>query len=226
MKKLQWYFILSAIIFSSCKKTDTPVDANIRFVNLSPNSTNLDLNSNNALLVSSVVYGSASSYRAISSSTPLATVLTTGSTVPLLSGNLQLDASKYYSLFVYDSTSSLKVSLVEDDRTSPPSGKCNIRLLHFYKGTVSVDIKRNGTINLFTGRSINDHSTIAAYSQYSAVDAGAFSLTVFLVGTSVSLFQLPSVDFVAGKNYTLVLRGFSSVNAGSQAIALSTIIDN
>ena len=226
MKKLPWFLILFAFIFSSCKKTDSPVDANIRFVNLSPNSTTLDLNSNNALLVGNKAYGSSSSYLAISSSTPLATVLTTGSTVPLLSGNLQLAASKYYSLFVYDSTTSLKVSLVEDDRTPPPSGKCNIRFLHFYKGAVSVDIKRNGTINLFTARTMNDHSVIASYSQYASIDAGSLSVTVFLAGTSVSLFQIPSIDFVAGKNYTLVLRGFSSVNAGSQAIVLSSITDN
>lgn len=226
MKNILFLLALLICVFSSCKKTDSPVDANIRFVNLSPNSTNLNLNSNNTLLIGNLFYGGSSDYRTISSSTPLATVLTTGSTTPLLSGNLQLAASKYYSLFVYDSTTNLKVSLVEDDRTPPPTGKCNIRFLHFYKGSVSVDIKRNGTINLFTARTINDHSVIASHSQYSAIDAGLFSLTVFLAGTSVSLFQLPSVDFVAGKNYTLVLRGFSSVNSGSQAIVLTSITDN
>ncbi len=226
MKKFLSILSLIIIAFASCKKTDSPVDANIRFVNLSPNSSSLDLNSNNALLVGSLTYGTASSYRAISSSTPLATVLTTGSTTPLLSGNLQLTASKYFSFFVFDSTTTLKVSLVEDDRTPPAATKCNIRFLNFYKGSVSVDIKRGGTINLFTARSLNDHSTTASYSQYSAIDAGPFSLTVFIAGTSVALFQLPSIDFVAGKNYTLVLRGFSSTTSGSQAMVLTSITDN
>ena len=228
MKKLLSIIVLIIIAFSSCKKTDSVGDANIRFVNLSPNSNSLNMNANNALLIGNIAYGSASSYRPISANSPLATIVDplSSSSTPMVSANLLIQPTIFYSFFLFDSTSSVKVSLVEDDRTPPPSGKCNIRFLHFYKGAVSVDLKRNGTTNLFAARTFNDHSVTASYSQYSAMDAGSFSLTVFVAGTSVSLFQLPNVDFVTGKNYTLVLRGFSSVTSGSQAMVLASIADN
>ncbi len=228
MKKLLSIATLAVIVFSSCKKSDSPVDANIRFVNLSPNSNSLSMNANNALLIGNVSYGSASTYKPISSNSPLVTIIDPSSSIatPLVSANLLIQPSIYYSFFLFDSTSSAKVSLVIDDRTLPASGKCNIRFLNFYKGSVSVDIKRGGTTNLFTARTTNDHTVTASYSQYTSFDAGSFSLGAFVAGTSVSLFQLPNIDFVAGKSYTLVLRGFSSVTSGPQAMVLVPITDN
>ncbi len=225
MKKIFTLASVAILFFAACKKTDTPADANIRLVNLSPNSNNLDLNANNALVIGGVSYGVASSYRPISSNSPLVTITTAGVTNPFLNANLLLQASKYYSLFSYDSTTAFKVSLVEDDRTAPATGKINMRFFNFYKGSVSVDIKR-GTTNLFTSRTTNDHSVNGNLTQYTSMDPGSYSLGVFVAGSSVNLFQLPAIDFVAGKNYTLVLRGFSSVSTGPQAMVLVPITDN
>lgn len=225
MKKIITLASVAVLFFTACKKTDTPADANIRLVNLSPNSNNLDLNANNALLIGGVAYGVASSYRPIASSSPLATITTAGVATPYFNGNLLIQPSKYYSLFGFDSTAAFKVSLVEDDRTATATGKINMRFLHFYKGSVTVDVKR-GTTNLFTSRSTNDHASNGSYTQYTSMDPGSYSLGVFVAGSSVSLFQLPAVDFVAGKNYTLVLRGFSSVSSGPQAMVLVPITDN
>lgn len=228
MKKFLSIVTLAIIAFSSCKKTDSPVDANIRFVNLSPNSNSLNMNTNNSLLIGNVVYGSASTYRPISSNSPLVTIVDPSSSIatPLVSANLLIQPSIFYSFFLFDSTSSAKVSLVIDDQTLPASGKCNIRFLNFYKGSVSVDIKRGGTTNLFTARTTNDHAVTPNYSQYTSFDAGSFSFGAFVAGTSVSLFQLPNINFVAGKNYTLILRGSSAVSTGPQAIVLVPITDN
>jgi len=228
MKKFVSIIALTIIAFSSCKKTETVGDANIRFVNLSPNSNSLNMNANNSLLIGNVVYGSGSSYRPISANNPLVTIIDplTSSSTPMVSANLLIQPSIFYSFFLFDSTSSAKVSLVVDDRTLPATGKCNIRFLNFYKGSVSVDIKRGGTINLFTSRTTNDHAVTPTFSQYTSFDAGAFSLGTFVAGTSVSLFQLPNIDFVAGKNYTLILRGLSAVLTGPQSMILVPITDN
>jgi len=211
--------------FVSCSKTASSGEANIRFVNLSPNSSNLDFNASGSLLVGGVSYGSASIYRPISSSNPAITLNTTGATQTLFSGNLALQTGIHYSFFVYDSVANMKVSLVIDDQTAPPTGKANIRFLHFYKGAVSVDIKKDGTTNLFTARTANDHSVDAAYSKYIAVDPGTFNVSAVVAGSSVVLFQLPGFAPVAGKSYTLILRGFSAVSTGAQAISLVPITD-
>jgi hypothetical protein len=144
---------------------------------------------------------------------------------PYFNGNLLLEPIKYYSLFGFDSTTNFKVSLVEDDRTAPATGKINMRFLNFYKGSVTIDIK-NVTTNLFTTRSTNDHASNGTYTQYTSMNPGSYSLGVFVAGSSVNLFQLPAIDFVAGKSYTLVLRGFSAVSSGPQAMVLVPISDN
>lgn len=225
MKKTIILASAAVLFFAACKKTDTPANANIRLINLSPNSNALDLNANNALLIGNVGYGVASSYQPIASNSPLVTITTAGVASPYFNGNLLIQPSKYYSLFGYDSTTAFKVSLIEDDRTAPATGKINMRFLNFYKGSVTVDI-RKGTTNLFTSRSTNDHAANGSYTQYTSMDPGSYSLGVFVAGSSVNLFQLPAIDFVAGKNYTLVLRGFSSVSSGPQSMVLVPITDN
>jgi len=228
MKKYLSIIFLAIIVSSSCKKTETVGDANIRFVNLSPNSNSLNMNANNALLIGNVVYGSASSYRPISANNPLVNIIDplSSSSTPMVSANLLIQPSIFYSFFLFDSTSSAKVSLVVDDRTLPATGKCNIRFLNFYKGSVSVDIKRGGATNLFIARTTNDHAVTPTFSQYTSFDAGSFSLGAFVAGTSVSLFQLPNIDFVAGKKYTLILRGLSAATTGPQSMVLVPITDN
>ena len=227
MKKIITLASVAVLFFAACKKTDAPVDANIRLVNLSPDSRPLTLNANNNLLVGFVGFGTASNYLSISSSSPLATIVDPASSLgtPLVSANLLLQATKSYSLIVFDSVSAIKTSLIEDDRTAPATGKINMRFLNFYKGSVIVDIKR-GTTSLFNSRTTNDHSINGSLTQYTSMDPGSYSLGVFVAGSSVNLFQLPAIDLAAGKNYTLVLRGFSSVSSGPQAMVLVPITDN
>lgn len=217
--------LVAIVCFSSCSKTTGSGEANIRFVNLAPNSSNLDFNATGSLLVGGVSYGAASVYRPISSSNPAISINATGATQTLFSGNLALQTGIYYSFFVYDSVANMRVSLVIDDQTAPPTGKANLRFLHFYKGAVSVDIKKDGTTNLFTTRTANDHSVDAVYSKYIAIDPGTFNVSAVVAGSSVVLFQLPGFAPVAGKSYTLILRGFSAVSTGAQAIALVPITD-
>ncbi|MDP1843424.1 MAG: DUF4397 domain-containing protein [Sediminibacterium sp.] len=216
---------IACFSFISCSKTASSGEANIRFVNLAPNSSNLDFNATGSLLVGGVSYGAASLYRPISASNPAFTINATGATQTLFSGNLALQTGIHYSFFVYDSVTNMKVSLVIDDQAAPPSGKANVRFLNFYKGAVSVDIKKDGTTNLFTARTTNDHSVDAAYSKYIAVDPGTFNVSAVVAGSSVVLFQLPGFAPVAGKSYTLILRGFSAVSTGAQAIALVPVTD-
>ncbi len=226
MKNIQIVLVAMAITWMlGCSKTSNSGEAQIRFVNLSPNSTNVNLIGNGALVAGGIAYGSASTYKPISSSNPAITVNTTGVTQPLFSGNLSIKAGMYYSFFVFDSTTKMKVSLVIDDQTAPPAGKANIRFLNFYNGAVAVDVKKGGSTNLFISRTTNDHTVNGDLSKYIAIDPGTFTLSAVVAGSSVVLIQLPSFATVAGKSYTMILRGSSSVTTGTQAITLDAITD-
>ncbi|MEN9597961.1 MAG: hypothetical protein RL596_272 [Bacteroidota bacterium] len=223
MKKGIYLLLLVAIGFSACNKSADGGTANVRVINLSPNSSAFDFNVNSSLVVGNIVYGSATTYRGISANTPAFTITQGGTT--LLASALGVSANNYYSLFLYDSTSALKVSFLQEDRPSPAAGKVNIRFLHFYKGTVAVDIKQGTTTNMFTNRSITDHIANGSLINYTSFDPGTFNITVYVAGTSVQLFQFPNFTAEAGKSYTFVLRGFSSVSTGAQSLQLVPITD-
>ena len=226
MKKI---FILSALtvfLFASCKKTTTPTEAKIRFVNMSPNSTGLDLYINAKLLVGGVGYGASSSYTAGTVTGALVSITAANGTVALVSGSLSLPVNGHYSIVTFDSTNNLQASIITDDKTAPAAGKANIRFLNLIKGSSSIDIKRGGTTNIYTGRTYNDHTANTNLSKYTTVDAGPFSVAAVVGGTSVVVAQLTNFEATAGKSYTLILRGVNTVSSGTQAPALVSLTDN
>ena len=211
--------------FVSCKKDAAATEAYLRLVNLSPNATGTDLKINDALLVGNVGYGAASNYIKTSGGTVNASLTPTGSTTGALNGTLNLTANTYNSLIMYDSLSKGQVALIADDRTAPASGKANIRFLNLVNVNLSVDVLRAGTTKLFSSRTFNDYSLNTALTAYTAFDPGPFSVSVVIAGSSILITSLPSIDATAGKNYTLVLKGFLG-GSGTQVVSLAVITDN
>ena len=220
--------LLCILSMAACKKDDAPPQTNLRFVHMSPNAPTLDYSIGNALFIGNNSYPSPTPYRQTNAGSVLVSVSQTGSTSQLFSINGNFSADKYYSVFLFDSVSNLKITGMEDDRSAPPSGKCNVRFLHLGTGQGPVDIVRaGGPTKLFTNRSFNDHSASSSLTAYTAIDPGPFSISVIVAGTVNTLVtQLPSFDATAGKSYTLVLRGFKNAVALSpQAILLGVIED-
>ncbi|MBX9780617.1 MAG: DUF4397 domain-containing protein [Chitinophagaceae bacterium] len=222
MRKSIYSLLLAVLTLSACKKSSEGT-ANVRVINLVPNSTSLDFNVNGSLQVGSIGYGVATAYQGIGSNSPSFTIGQSGTI--LFSSALGVSANSFYTLYLYDSTTSMKVSFLQDDRTAPPSGKANIRFLHFYKGNVIVDIRQGTSTNMFTNRSATDHFNNSSLLGYTTFDPGTFNVTVYVAGTSVQLFQFPNFTAEAGKSYTFVLRGFSNVTSGPQALQLIPITD-
>lgn len=223
MKRLSFFLFVAAVSFASCKKSSDAGSANVRVINVSPNSSAFDFNVNGSLQVGNVTYGTGSTYRPIPANTPSIAIVSGGST--LFNSAIGVSANKYYSLYFYDSTSILKLSFLEEERPTPAAGKCLIRFLHFYKGAVTVDIKQASGANMFLGRTMVDHMNNGSLIGYTSFDPGTFSINTFVAGTSVQLFQFPNFTAEAGKRYTLVLRGFSSVSTGPQSLQLVPMTD-
>ena len=218
--------IITALV--SCQKTTSTVtNANLRFINLSPNAGAMDVYGTGALIVGGVGYGAASSYQKINSATPSLTISLTGTSTVLLNGGVNFSQDNYYSTIVYDSVSILKGDVFKDDRSLPPAGKTFIRFFDYVNGTPSIDIIVAGstTNKLFSGRNYLDHNNAGAnYTSYTAFDPGPFSVSAVIAGTNVLITQLPSFEAAAGKSYTLVLKGFYK-GTGSQAVFLGPIAD-
>lgn len=210
----------------SCKKSDNQSTANLRFINMSPNSGAMDLYLNSALVVGNVTYPGPSAYQSINAASTSLSVNQATTTSILLAGNIALAANNHYSAIVYDSVAILKGDIFQDDRSDPPAGKAFVRFFNYVSGTPSLDIIKAGNTSnkLFTSRTYLDHKNTGAYISYTAIDPGPFSVSAVVAGTNVLITQLPSFDATAGKSYTLVLRGFNK-GTGNQAVFLSPIQD-
>jgi hypothetical protein len=228
MKKSIHSLVLAFLLISvfSCTKSSTTSTTNMRFINLSPNAGALDVYANSVLVVGNVGYGSASSYQTINAASTAVSFTLAGTSSMVGSGSIAFNANNYYSAIVYDSVSIIKGNLFQDDRTAPPTGKAFIRFLDYANVNSSIDILRSATtpIKLFASRNYTDHITTLSYLAYTAIDPGTFNLSAVVAGTSSTITQLPNFEAVAGKSYTIVLKGFFGAT-GAQAVFLGPITD-
>jgi hypothetical protein len=166
--------------FTACKKNSTTATANIKIANMSPDAGSVDVQVNGQLMVGGVAYGSASSFRSSTAGNINLKINTAGSSTTIFNGNTSTAENKYYYVYLFDSLTSLKVSISEDDKTPPPTGKANVRFLHLFVGGAAVDIVRaGGPTKLFTSRSYQDHVGNATLTAYTAIDPGPFSCTAW-----------------------------------------------
>lgn len=228
MKKIINALLLALIVVSvfSCTKSGTTSITNMRFINLSPNAGAMDVYANSNLVVGNVGYGSASSYQAINAASSAISFTQAGTSNMIGSGSIAFNPNNYYSAIVYDSVAIIKGNLFQDDRTAPPAGKAFLRFLDYANVNSSVDIIRSGTtpIKLFASRNYVDHISTLSYIAYTAIDPGIFNVSAVVAGTSSTITQLPNFEAVAGKSYTIVLKGFFA-GTGSQAVFLGPITD-
>ena len=231
MKKLTHTFLFALLLLSliSCNKTAPVVTmTNLRFINLSPNSSPFDVYVNSTLIVGAVSYSVATSYIPVDASGSSFSVNQSGTSVNYLTGNISFTPNGYYSAIVYDSMAILKGNIFIDDRTAPPAGKSFVRFFDYVSGTSSLDIIRTdtGTTKLFTGRTYLDHinSSTNANFVYIPINPGSFSATAVVAGTNVQVAQLANFTAVAGKSYTIFLNGFTN-GTGPQGIFLGSVND-
>ena len=228
MKNLVSSFTLAFILVSvfSCTKSGTTSTTNMRFINLSPNAGALDVYANSSLVVGNVSYGSASSYHLINAASTAVSFTQAGTTSMVGSGSIAFNPNNYYSAIVYDSVAIIKGNLFQDSRAAPPTGKAFLRFFDYANVNSSIDILRAGTtpIKLFASRNYVDHISTTSYIAYTAIDPGIFNVSAVVAGTSSTITQLPNFEAVAGKSYTIVLKGFFG-GTGAQAVFLGPITD-
>lgn len=210
--RLAAFMFLLVAFAVACKKNNTSTSANLKLINAVPNSGAIDARVNDALFAGTIAYGAASFYQAVGTSFSFKVNATGSGTA--YNSTYTLVNGKSYSVYVYDSLSKIKASLIEDDKTAPPSGKAYVRFLHLLTDGVAVDIlKSGGPTKLFSNRSFQDHLTNSSVVTYTAIDPGPFSCSAVIAGTTTSVAQLSSFDATAGKTYTLVLRGFNKATS-------------
>jgi len=123
------------------------------------------------------------------------------------------ERGKYYSLFTFDTATSIKTKIVADNIVVPTDTTARIRFANFVRSGAAIpnfDIfSKNLNANIYTNVALNDVTPFVAYAS-----AVADSIFVRSTGTSTNLTGM-SITPSQKRSYTIVYRGRYDLPAAS-----------
>lgn len=217
--------LFSSLAFVSCKK-EKKEEARVLVTHASPDAPGVDLLVDNQKVnASALTFPNNTGYLTVTAGTRNIKVNAAGTTTTVINADVPFTKDKNYSLFAYNQLASIGAILVEDDLTTPASGKAHIRFFHLSPGAPAVTV---GVLNgdvftpVFSNRAFETQATAAANQAFAPVDAGTYTFDVRVAGTSTSVLTVPGVALQAGKIYTVFARGIvgnSTTPLGASVIA-------
>jgi hypothetical protein len=214
-------FAILSIAITSCKKDDDPQpdQAKVLVVHASPNAPGVDLLIDNGKVNSAALsFPNNTGYLTVKSGTRNVKVNVAGTSTSVINADVTLTKDKNYSIFAIDSVSKISAIVVEDDLTSPASGKVHVRFIHLSPNAPAVDIAvRNGA-------AVFSNIAFKQGTAFTPLDAGTYKLDVRVAGTATVALPLPDITLTAGKIYTVFAKGFLA-GTGTQALGAEIIVN-
>ena len=216
--------ILGITVFTACSDDDEvmqPAPASkskVLVTHASPDAPGVDLLVDNTVAGSNLTFPNSTNYLEVSSGTRNVKVNVTGTTTTALEANLNLAADKNYSVFAVNNVAMIEAVVLEDNLTSPASGKAHVRFIHLSPNAPAVDITTN------TGAVVFGNYVFKQASAFTPLDAGTYDLQVRLAGTSTVVLDLSGIALTAGKIYTVFAKGLVG-GSGTQSLGAQIIVN-
>ncbi len=232
MKNLISLFFLGCVFITSCSKvvdnnstvTNPPIVSGVlptvKFFNVMDyGDVSVQLNTTN---IGNVALYYSSTYRVGIVGSNTISLSFGGNTV--LTQKVDLVSGNNYSIFIYRVGFNWKISLVNDDLTTPATGRAKVRVLDFrtqaYFDYIKVRILGLGIGQLdFTDRNFLDHESYESYKTFQSIAAGTYNIVVY--NSTQNLATKSDYNFANGKIYSVVLMTRADLSA---AAALTAIV--
>jgi hypothetical protein len=180
---------------------DTAGEGWIRLTHLSPDTPAVDVeltgvDSADGFELEDVEYGDVSDYERLPAGAYAVAMVPAGSpegTDPVITQVVEISGSEAYTVAAVGLNEDLSARLISDDLTPPEEGQARVRLLQAAISSPSVDVATD------TGASIAEEAEFGTATDYSAVDAGRWTLEVDGRSTSGTV----QVDLEPGSVITL-----------------------
>lgn len=190
--------LLAAVVAltSGCGSTGR---ANLRFVNATPDESNLDflINGNNQGTVS---YGTTSGYKSVGAGSEHLQVDPTGTTTAIIDRTTTAASKAYISLFSLNYSFALSSIVLTDDNSAPSSGNFKLRIVNAAPalGTQDIYVVPAGT-DITTVAPTYSSLAFGTASTYSSLAAGSYE--VFFTGPGQKFANVDSgaIAFSAGQ---------------------------
>lgn len=224
-KYLSMFFMIvfGVTVFAACsddENTVTPVQetALVKVIHASPDAPGVDLLVDNMVAGTNLTFPNNTGYLSVNSGTRNVKVNVTGTSTTVIEANLPIMTNKNYSVFAVNAVANLEPIVLEDDLSTPASGKAHVRFIHLSPDAPAVDI------TLTDGTVVFGDYIFKEASAFTPLDAGTYNLQVRLAGTSTVVLDLPNIALTAGKIYTVFAKGFVA-GTGAQSLGAQIIVN-
>lgn len=225
MKKttILFFSMMLTILFTiSCNKdeTTTASTAKVLFVHASPNAPNIDILVDDKKVNSAAIaYSANSNFLTLNEGTRTIKINQSSNSTLIKSASIPFVKNKNYTVFAIDSLSKLSTLIVEDNFTTPATGKSNVRFVHLVPNAPAVDI----TLKSGTDSITISNKSFKQYSDITLVDSKSYEIKAKLAGTQNVVFATTGVNLSSTKSYTIWAKGFLG-GTGAQALGVQVIV--
>jgi Domain of unknown function (DUF4397) len=215
--------VLGITVFTGCSDDEeivTPpvTKSKVLVTHASPDAPGVDLLVDNAVAGTNLTFPNSTGYLEVNSGTRNVKVNVTGTTTTALQANLNLAADKNYSVFAVNNVAMIEAVVLEDNLTSPASGKAHVRFIHLSPNAPAVDI------TLTDGTVVFGDYIFKEASAFTPLNAATYNLQVRLAGTTTVVLDLPNIALTAGKIYTVFAKGLVG-GSGTQSLGAQIIVN-
>jgi len=180
-------------------------NALVRVINAVPGNISFDIFADDQKVFESVAFKNVTPYKELSDDRHSFRVLQTGQDTaqPVAQNSEGLSGGKHYTIVVMpDTNDKTTLYVVNDNITTPPADKAQVRVIHASPDAGEIDVVDNkGNKKLFSGVNFEKETS------YMDVDPLKTTLEVRQEGQDKAIVTVPNANFEKGKFYTIVVTG-------------------
>jgi hypothetical protein len=211
------FSLLFAIVWSSCKKsdsTDTTTISYLSVVNGSPSTGTFNVYANDVIINKAALPmgGSVLPYVQLVSGSNTLRFTTASSTDNLLSKTISLSGSTAYTYFLIGQSGQLDGVLATDVMTTVSTDKAFVRFVNLSPDAPSLNLAVTG------GSVVINNQFYKQVSSFVAVDPKTYSFDIQEQSTGKVKTTLTGATLVAGKYYTVMALGMVAPGAAENAL--------
>jgi len=227
MKKLLLSFsvIVIAAGFAGCKKSSSSSNnATVMFVNGTAGTTSVSVSANNTTVsaAANLGFGKNSGYQNVTAGSGVSivySIIGSGLTTPLVSGNEALAANTHYSIFSGGILTIPSIVVTTDDLTAPTGSNAKVRFINLSSDNLNASCYIGNT-------RLDSNITFDNYTPFIEIANTTDKLTMLDPAAPTNTALIASQYFGPGKIYTVILTGTSAAGTSGSALLGLTVIGN
>ena len=216
MKKLFALFAVLLAVAGCHSGGQNQNSTDMRALNAIVDAEPLDVLVDSDVKFSAVAPNSVTSYANFSSGGRQLTIRSNTNQAVIYDKSVNFPSDSRGTLLMYGHRSSAAAVFLQDDTTSPSSGKARVRFVGLSTDTGNVDVYLT-TSSTLSGPAFVSGAAPGAVTTAGEVTAGGYQIIVTSAGTNDILFQTTTAfNFASGNNYTIAITpslGGKQVNA-------------